>query len=106
MEVAASLQPKAASVTLIGRSGVPFENILGREVGNAIRKLFESKGIVFHVNVSVSEFKGEAGILKHAVLSDGQILPANVCVLGLGMTTLTSSSFPHIRFSCSDYFRI
>lgn len=85
MEVAASLKPKAASISLIGRSAVPFQHVLGQEIGAAIKRLFESKGIVFYTNLSVAEFKGKDGFVSHAVLSDGQIIPADVCVLGLGM---------------------
>lgn len=100
MEVAASLHPKAASVSLIGKSSVPFQQVLGNRIGEAIRHLFESKGIVFYTDASVSEFKGEDGRVTHAVLSDGRVLQADVCVLGLGTMTLLklfSNNFCSIR---------
>ena len=93
MEVAASLKPKAASVSLIGKSAVPFQNVLGRKIGEAIKRLFESKGIVFYTNLSVREFRGKEGLVTHAVLSDGQVLPADVCVLGLGMMSGLKTAF-------------
>lgn len=85
MEVAAALKPKAASVSLIGTSSVPFQNIMGQEIGEAIKRLFQSKGIVFYMNLSIAQFQGKDGHVSHVLLTDGHLLPADVCVLGLGV---------------------
>lgn len=87
MEAAAFLKNKASSVTVVARSSVPFASILGDEVGKRIKALFESKGISFHMNSQVHHFEGEdegQGI-KNIHLNTGQVLSAQVCVVGLGI---------------------
>ena len=39
MEVAAYLSDKATSVTVIGRSAIPFANVLGKEIGTLLKKV-------------------------------------------------------------------
>ena len=85
MEVAAALKLGASSVTVVGQSSVPFQHILGQEIGQAVKELFESKGITFHMNTTIREFRGSGGNVSQAVLSDGNSLDAEICVLGLGM---------------------
>ena len=84
MEVAAALKPKAASVSVIGTSAVPFQRILGHEIGSAIKRLFEEKGVAFWMKRTITEFRGDNGVLTHVLLSDGQVLQADVCLLGSG----------------------
>jgi len=40
MEVAASVVGKAKSVTVIGRSAIPFANLLGEQIGKIIMEVF------------------------------------------------------------------
>lgn len=63
MEAAAYLssEDRAASVTVVGNTEVPFERSLGRAVGERIQKLFEEKEVKFVNNVNVKEFRGEGG---------------------------------------------
>ncbi|XP_033123203.1 apoptosis-inducing factor 3-like [Anneissia japonica] len=89
VEVAAYLANKASSVTVIGRSSVPYESSLGKTIGGALQKLCEEKNVKFIMNSAVSELKGEEGKLTEVVLKDGQILPADVCVAGIGVTPST-----------------
>ena len=42
------------------------------------------------MNNGASEFCGEDGSLREVVLKDGQRIPADVCVLGVGVTPATS----------------
>lgn len=44
MEMAATCVDKAASVTVIGRTPVPFQPVFGEDIGNRIKRQFEEKG--------------------------------------------------------------
>lgn len=44
MEVAACIAAKAKSITVVGMEKVPFERVLGFEVGGAYERLHASKG--------------------------------------------------------------
>ena len=100
MEVAASTVGKAKSVTVIGRSEVPFARVLGPEIGKAILKVeikiarffhkkiprFQmhiDKGVRFIPNAKVEGFSGNDGNLT-GVIVNGETLPAEVCLVGAG----------------------
>lgn len=85
MEAATFLKNKGTSVTVVARSAVPFANILGNEVGRRIKALFESKGISFRMNSQVHHFEGDEQGIKSIHLMNGEVLPAEVCVVGLGI---------------------
>ena len=84
MEAAAFCAGKVASVTVIGRSEVPFENTLGKAVGKSIGNFFESKGVKVIGNANVEKFVGESNSLTGVVLN-GETIPADICIVGLGI---------------------
>lgn len=84
MEAAAYCVNKVASVIVVGRTEVPFENVLGNAIGKSIGNLFESKGVKLIGNAQAEKFVGENGKLTGVVVS-GQIIPADVCIVGLGV---------------------
>lgn len=84
MESAAFVANKVKSVTVLGRSSVPFENILGKDIGQQIADLFKSKGVNLIMNSNVEKFVGENGKVTH-VVADGQSIPADICITGLGV---------------------
>ncbi|XP_078404056.1 apoptosis-inducing factor 3-like [Cetorhinus maximus] len=90
MEVAAYLAEKAKSVSVIGTSEVPYQNVLGMEIGKAIMKMFEQEAIKFYMLDHVTELRGEDGLLKEVVLASGKVLPTDICVVGIGVTPATS----------------
>lgn len=87
MEVAAATFSKVKSVHVIGRSDVPFKESLGKEIGERVQELFESKGIVFHMKTSVKNYIGYNNRLSEIELSDGQKLKADVCIIATGSKT-------------------
>ncbi|KAL2717178.1 apoptosis-inducing factor 3 isoform X2 [Vespula squamosa] len=92
MEAASYCIDKCASVTIIGRDNVPLDAIFGREIGNRIREEFEAKGIKFIFNNSISKFlakEGNDNILGKIELSNGNILEADICIIGIGTTFYT-----------------
>ncbi|EDO47566.1 predicted protein, partial [Nematostella vectensis] len=98
MEISAYLLEKASSVTVVGRSKIPFANILGEKIGGLLKKLQEDKGAKFVSGATAKEFKGENGKLTAVVLTDGSVLEADMCVLGVGVEAsadfLKGSSVP------------
>jgi len=87
MELAAANFSKVKSVHVIGRSDVPFKESLGKEIGERVQELFESKGVVFHMKASVKNYIGYNNRLSEIELSDGQKLKADVCIMATGSKT-------------------
>jgi len=88
MEIAATLTGKVASISVVGR-GVPFERVLGRQVGSVMKQLSEEKGLKF-VAKSPKEFKGVDGAVQSVVFDDGTEAPADVVIVGIGVSPATS----------------
>lgn len=79
-------------VTVIGGESVPLERVLGSQVGTALQKGFEGKGIKFHLNSSVD--KAEPSTLDPSkvgavYLKDGTRLEADLVILGIGVGPAT-----------------
>ncbi|XP_015176501.1 PREDICTED: apoptosis-inducing factor 3 isoform X2 [Polistes dominula] len=92
MEVASYCIDKCASVTVIGRGTVPLHDVFGTEIGNRVREEFETKGIKFIFNNNISKFipkEGTDNTLGKVELSDGNILEADICIIGIGSTFYT-----------------
>ncbi|XP_078492604.1 apoptosis-inducing factor 3-like [Ciona intestinalis] len=89
MEVAASLVSKAESISVCEFFSVPFERVLGKEVGLFLQKMHEAKGVKFYMNASMVELKGENGAVVKAILKDGSELEADLVIAGVGMIPAT-----------------
>nr|CAB3220714.1 apoptosis-inducing factor 3-like [Phallusia mammillata] len=98
MEVAAYLADKkiAESVSVVcgKRSSVPFEGSLGKEVGTMIMQMNEEKGsVLFYPKAGVVGLGGGEGngasSVKKVKLSDGNVLDADVVVVGIGVNPAT-----------------
>ena len=80
LEVAASLRTRGIAVNVVAPDQQPLERIMGPEVGKFIRSLHESKGVVFHLEATVSRVDG-----NKVTLSTGATLNADFIVLGVGV---------------------
>ncbi|XP_063704764.1 apoptosis-inducing factor 3 isoform X2 [Culicoides brevitarsis] len=90
LEAAAYCVDKVASVTVIGRDNVPLKPVFGATIGGRIQKFLESKGIVFKMNNGLKKcISDDAGNLNSVELNDGEILKADLCVMGVGSTLNT-----------------
>lgn len=90
MEAAAYCSGKAEKVTVISKTPVPFQEVLGNAVGAAILKLFMEKGVNFIGNSRLLTCIGNAeDKLSEVELDDGTKLKADVCILGIGGTLNT-----------------
>ncbi|XP_067306716.1 apoptosis inducing factor mitochondria associated 4 [Pseudorasbora parva] len=85
MEVAAYLSDKAASVTVIGSSKFPFQSSLGPDIGKMTMQMLEEKNVKFYTSNCVVEIRGENGKVKEVVLKNGEVLPADIVIVGIGV---------------------
>uniref|UniRef100_A0A1B6EXH2 Rieske domain-containing protein n=2 Tax=Cuerna arida TaxID=1464854 RepID=A0A1B6EXH2_9HEMI len=85
METAATCLPKAKSVTVVMRTPLPLQ-VFGEAISGRIAELFKEKGVILEANMSVGKLEGSGGIVRHAVLTDGRRLPADVVILAVGST--------------------
>lgn len=90
LEAAAYCVDKVASVTVIGRDSVPLKPVFGQAIGGRIQQFMETKGIVFKMNNGIKTCNGDDdGKLVSVELNDGEILPADLCIMGVGSTLNT-----------------
>lgn len=88
MEAAAALIGRGLSVTVVGIEAVPFERILGPDVGAVFQRLHEEKGVAFRMNASADAIAATADGLR-LTLGDGTALDADFIVMGVGVTPAT-----------------
>ena len=93
MESALACSKRSASVSVIGMESVPFEKILGKEVGVGIQKYHEAQSTKFYLDAALSHFvpsdtnpKAVGGV----AMKDGSVIPCDVVVLGVGVKPATA----------------
>jgi NADPH-dependent 2,4-dienoyl-CoA reductase/sulfur reductase-like enzyme/nitrite reductase/ring-hydroxylating ferredoxin subunit len=85
LEAAASLRKRGVAVTVVGKEDVPLARVLGDDVGRFVRGVHEAHGATFRLGVTA------ARITKSEVtLSDGTTLPADLVVVGVGVSPRTA----------------
>ncbi|MBV6624267.1 MAG: FAD-dependent oxidoreductase [Rivularia sp. (in: Bacteria)] len=88
MEAASSLAQRDIEVTVVAPGTVPFEKILGGDIGATFRKLHESNGVSFRMGTKVKQFEGK-GKVETAVLENGESLNADLVIIGIGVEPVT-----------------
>ncbi len=89
MEVAAALRERGLDVTVAGREEAPFVRQLGPEIGRALQRLHERKGVQFQLGRSPIRVEGD-GSVQRVVLDDGTVLAADMIVAGFGVRPATA----------------
>ncbi len=90
MEVAASLAGgRGVSVTVVGPGSTPFDRILGEDVGRMFQQEHEANRVQFRLNSEVRRFVGHDGQVIGVELKSGDVLPASLVVVGIGVTPAT-----------------
>lgn len=84
LEVAASLRTRGLEVHVVALDAHPLERILGEELGQMIKTVHESHGVVFHLGEKPTAIDPTA-----VTLSGGAKLAADVVVIGAGVTPET-----------------
>ena len=89
LEAASALRERDAAVTVVSPSETPFEPVLGAEIGAALRRLHESKGVTFHGGARIAAV--EPG---HVRLDTGERLAADLVLAGVGVRPATDFAAP------------
>jgi len=84
LEVAASLRARTIETHVIAPMARPLEHVMGPEIGDFIRRLHESHGVMFHLGESVASI-GD----KTVTLTSGASVPADVVIVGIGVRPVT-----------------
>jgi 3-phenylpropionate/trans-cinnamate dioxygenase ferredoxin reductase subunit len=84
-EVAASARQMGAEVVLIDPGPAPLHRALGDEMGEVFRRLHADNGVKLRLRSQVTAMRGKDSV-DHVVLRDGGIEPADVVVVGIGVT--------------------
>jgi NADPH-dependent 2,4-dienoyl-CoA reductase/sulfur reductase-like enzyme/nitrite reductase/ring-hydroxylating ferredoxin subunit len=88
MEVAAALRERGIAVTVVANRGAPFEQQLGARIGGAFVGLHERRGVRFRLGRKVAALEGTE-IVRAVRLADGEVLPADLVVVGFGVRPAT-----------------
>ncbi len=80
LEVAASFRARGLEVHIVAPDSRPMEHVLGAALGDMLKALHESHGVVFHLDATVVEIDA-----KHVRLSTGAELEADLVVVGIGV---------------------
>lgn len=87
-EVASSARALGLDVTVVEAAENPLERALGRQMGRVCSALHGDHGVRLLCGVGVSGFTGEDRV-SGVSLDDGRLLPADVVVMGVGVSPAT-----------------
>jgi 3-phenylpropionate/trans-cinnamate dioxygenase ferredoxin reductase subunit len=85
MELAAAASAYGNTVTLLGLEEVPLGAAIGPELGGFFRALHEAHGVRFRLPASAAEITGRSGRATGVVTDTGEVLPADLVVMAVGV---------------------
>jgi apoptosis-inducing factor 3 len=85
LEAAASLRHRGLEVTVVGQEAVPLEKVLGKGLGQWVQNLHEQNGVRFLLGTTPRAVRED-----QVELSDGQSIPAELVILGVGVAPRTA----------------
>jgi NADPH-dependent 2,4-dienoyl-CoA reductase/sulfur reductase-like enzyme len=80
LEVAASLRARNIGMHVVAPETCPMEKILGKDVGNFMRKLHEAHGVTFHLGTTATAIDE-----RSVTLNSGERIEADLVVVGIGV---------------------
>ncbi len=89
-EVASSCRAMGMDVTVVEALEVPLSGVLGEQMGRVCADLHQENGVELVTGVGVVGFEEPEVGSRRIRLSDGRLLPADVAVVGIGVTPATS----------------
>lgn len=89
-EVAASAIKLGCEVTCIEPLPVPMARILGTACGHWLAGEHERQGVTVRLATGIARFIGSKGQLEGVVTGDGDVVPADLAVVGIGALPATA----------------
>lgn len=83
-EVAASLRRLGVEVALVEPQPAPLAGVLGERIGEMVARLHRAEGVDVRTGVGLAEVRGDGDHVREVVLSDGQVLTADLVIIGIG----------------------
>lgn len=85
LEVAAAARGAGTDVTVLEAADLPLLGVLGPELAQVFADLHRANGVDLRVGASVAEIVTTNGHASGVRLSDGEVLPADAVVVGVGV---------------------
>jgi NADPH-dependent 2,4-dienoyl-CoA reductase/sulfur reductase-like enzyme/nitrite reductase/ring-hydroxylating ferredoxin subunit len=85
LEVAAALRQRNIDVHVVAPDTIPMARIVGPAIGEMVTKLHQSKGVIFHLGTKPTAIHADS-----VSLANGEILPADLVVVGIGVRPATA----------------
>lgn len=121
LEVAASLaKGRNMNVTVVDMVDVPFQKVLGDEIGRMFMNTHIVNGVTFRLSAQIDRFIGEDGRVTGVQLASGDALAGDFVIVGVGVRPATDylkdsgiklndrdqsvEVDAHLRTSASDVF--
>lgn len=89
LEVAATARQKGCTVTVLEGAPAPLIRGLGVDMGVAVAAVHERHGVDLRCGVQVSSIEGDGERVTGVLLADGELVPADVVVVGVGVSPAT-----------------
>jgi 3-phenylpropionate/trans-cinnamate dioxygenase ferredoxin reductase component len=86
LETAAAARAAGLAVTVLEAADLPLLRVLGREVAGLLADVHVGHGVDLRTGVTVAELVGRAGSVTAVRLGDGTEIPADLVVVGVGIT--------------------
>jgi nitrite reductase/ring-hydroxylating ferredoxin subunit len=80
---------KGMKVTVVSPASLPFEEILGTELGQLFYQVHQEQGVTFQMGRTVTQLEGESAV-QAVALDNGDRLSADLVVAGIGVQPVTN----------------
>ena len=85
LETASAARAAGCDVTVVELDTLPLRRVLGDEVATVFRDLHTEHGVTFRFGTGLREFGGLDGRLTHVVTENGEEVPADLAIVGVGI---------------------
>jgi 3-phenylpropionate/trans-cinnamate dioxygenase ferredoxin reductase subunit len=84
LEAASAARGYGNTVTVLGRETVPLNAVIGDRLGAVFAQLHRDNGVDLRMETAVASLVGAHGRVTGVSLVDGEVVPADVVVVGIG----------------------